>query len=194
MEFLGELWLPILLSAGFVFIASSIIHMATPWHKTDMRKMKCEDAVVDAMRSNGLEPGAYMFPCAESMSAMCSPEMQEKMKRGPVGYLTVLPGGGFNLGASLVGWFIYTLIVGALVAYVGWYSLGASNDYLEVFRITGAAAVLGYCVGYFQESIWKGQAWGITGKFILDGVIYALLTAGTFGWLWPEGIVLPTPG
>ncbi len=194
MEFLTQLWLPILLSAVFVFIASSIIHMATPWHKGDVGKMKNEDAVLDAIRSHGVPPGAYMFPCAESMSAMGSPEMQEKLKRGPVGYLTVLPPGGFNLGASLAGWFVYTLIVGCLVAYVGWYSLGASSDYLHVFRVAGSAAVLGYCVGYFQESIWKGQSWGTTGKFIIDGVVYALLTAGTFGWLWPEGSVLPIGG
>jgi len=189
MQFLTELWLPILLAAVLVFIASSILHMATPWHKSDMKKMKCEDAILDAMRSNGLQPGAYMFPCAESMSAMGSPEIQEKMKRGPVGWLTVRPGGGFNLGASLGGWFVYCLIVGVLVAYVGWYSVGASDDYLKVFRIAGAAAVLGYCVGYFQDSIWKGQSWGTTGKFIIDGVIYALLTAGTFGWLWPGSTV-----
>ncbi len=102
MEFLTELWLAILLSSVFVFVVSSVIHMALPWHKGDVRKMSNEDAVLEAMRSNGVEPGAYMFPCAESTKAMGTPEMQEKFKRGPVGWLTVVPPGGFNIGKSLV--------------------------------------------------------------------------------------------
>ncbi|HEX7420299.1 MAG TPA: hypothetical protein VF505_10460 [Thermoanaerobaculia bacterium] len=35
MTALTALWLPILLSALFVFIVSSIIHMAPLWHKND---------------------------------------------------------------------------------------------------------------------------------------------------------------
>ena len=67
MEFLTELWLPIVLAAVFVFIASSVIHMVLPIHKSDVKKMKNEDQVLEAMRANGVEPGNYMFPCAASM-------------------------------------------------------------------------------------------------------------------------------
>ncbi len=186
MEFLTELWLPILLSAVFVFIASSAIHMALPYHKTDVKKMSGEEAVLAAMRSGAVAPGAYMFPCADSMKDMCTPEMKAKIEQGPIGWLTVLPKGGFNLGKSLAGWFVYCLIIGGLVAYVGWHGLHAGAEYLKVFQLCGAAAVLGYVVGYFHESIWKGQPWSITAKFMFDGLIYALLTAGTFGWLWPD--------
>ena len=188
MTFLTELWLPILLSAAFVFVVSSVIHMALPIHKGDYKKMNNEEAVLESMRANGVEPGAYTFPCAGSIKAMGSPEMVEKLKKGPVGWLTVAPPGGFNIGKSLVWWFVYSLIVGALVAYVGWHALGADASYLAVFRVTGAAAVLGYAVGYFQDSVWKGAAWGTTAKFILDGVVYGLVTAGTFGWLWPAAV------
>jgi hypothetical protein len=174
------------LSAVFVFIASSIIHMALPVHKGDFKKLKNEDAVREAMRTHGVEPGAYMFPRADSMKEMCTPEMVEKLKRGPVGWLTVLPPGGFSIGRSLVWWFVYCLIVGVLVAYIGWHALGAGATYPAAFRITGAAAVLGYAVGHFHDSIWKGARWGTTTQFIVDGVIYGLLTAGTFGWLWPD--------
>ncbi len=185
MAILTELWLPIVLSAVFVFIASSVIHMAIPIHAGDYKKMANEDTVLEAMRANGVEPGWYMFPCAGSMKAMGTPEMQEKFKRGPVGWLTVVPSGGFNIGRSLVWWFVFSLLVSGLVAYVGWYSLGPGAAYLKVFQITGAAAVLGYAIGHFHDSIWKGQSWVTTGKFIFDGVVYALVTAGTFGWLWP---------
>ncbi len=186
MEFLTELWLPIVLSAVFVFIASSIIHMALPIHKSDVKKMKNEDAILDAMRSNDVEPGAYMFPCAGSMKEMSSPEMIAKIEKGPVGWLTVLPPGGFNIGKSLVQWFVFSLIVSLLVAYVGWHGLGAGARYLDVFRLSGAAAILVYAIAPMNDSIWKGARWGTTGKFVFDGVIYGLVTAGTFGAMWPE--------
>lgn len=186
MAFLTELWLPIVLSAVVVFVASSIIHMAIPIHKSDYKKMNNEASVLEAMRSNGVVPGMYMFPCAESMKDMGTPEMQAKMKQGPIGWMTVLPSGGFNIGPSLIWWFVFSLIVGALTAYAGWYGLGASDDAMRVFRVTGVAAVLGYAIGHFHDSIWKGQRWGVTGKFIFDGVVYGLLTAATFTWLWPD--------
>lgn len=194
MEFLTALWLPILLSAVFVFIVSSIIHMALPWHKSDVKKMKNEEAVLDALRSHGVEAGAYMFPCAGSMKEMASPEMQAKRKTGPTGWLTVLPPGGCNMNVSLMWWFVNCLVVGVIVAYLGWHAMPPGTRYLEVFRIIGSAALLGYAVGFFHESIWKGQAWSITAKFMCDGVVYALVTAGTFGWLWPHAAsILPGP-
>ena len=186
MAFLTELWLPIVLSAVLVFIVSSVIHMALPIHKGDYQKMKNEDAVLESLRANGVEPGAYMFPCAGSMKDMGSPEMVAKLKAGPVGWLTVVPSPGFSIGKSLGWWFVYCLIVGVLVAYVGWHSLGPGAGYLAVFRITGASAVLGYAAGHFHDSIWKGARWSMTAKFILDGAVYGLVTAGTFGWLWPH--------
>jgi|CXWL01.1.fsa_nt_gi hypothetical protein len=191
MAFLSQLWLPIILSAVFVFIVSSIIHMALPIHKSDCKKIRNEGAVIEALRSNGVEPGEYMFPRADSMKDMCSPEMMEKVKRGPSGWLIVAPAGGFNIGKSLIHWFIYCLIVGVLSAYVGWYSLGVGAKYLTVFRITGTAAILGYAVGNIPNSIWKGASWSTTMKFIFDGVVYALVTAGTFGWLWPHAAGTP---
>lgn len=185
MSFLTELWLPIVLSAVFVFIVSSVIHMALPIHKSDHKQMANEAAVLEAMRSNGVQPGSYMFPWAGSMKECSSPEMKEKMKQGPVGLLTVMPPGGFNMGKSLVWWFVYSLIIGVLVAYIGSHALPHGAAYLKVFQITGAAAVLGYAIGHMHDSIWKGGDWSTTAKFIVDGVIYGLVTAGTFGWLWP---------
>lgn len=185
MEFMTQLWLPILLSAVFVFIVSSIIHMALPIHKGDVGKMKGEDAVLDSLRTAGVTPGAYMFPCAQSMKDMSSPEMVAKMKQGPVGRLTVLPPGGFNMGKSLVFWFLYTVLISVFVAYIAWHALSPGAEYLRVFQTTGAAAVLAYAVGNMHDSIWKGQRWVVTAKFMFDGLLYALVTAGVFGWLWP---------
>ena len=43
-----------------------------------------------------------------------------------------------------------------------------------------------YAVALWQLSIWYGRSWRITIMYTLDGLIYALLTAGVFGWLWPR--------
>ena len=94
MVSITELWLALLLSAVFVFIASSIIHMALPIHKGDFKKMPGEDKVLAEIRAQGLSRGTYMFPCPGSMKAMGSPEMIEKFQRGPVGFMTIVPSGG----------------------------------------------------------------------------------------------------
>lgn len=186
MTFLTELWLPILLSAVFVFIVSSVIHMATPMHKHDFGKLPNEDAVLESLRARGIEPGTYVFPCCESMKEMNSPEMIERRKRGPVGWMTILPPGEGKLGKSLVGWFLYTLVVGTFAAYLGWHALGAGAPYLSVFRIVGTAVFMAYALDHVSESIWKDLRWGTTARFFVDGTLYALVTAGTFGWLWPD--------
>ncbi len=184
MVHVTELWLPILLSAVFVFIASSIIHMALPIHKGDFKKMPGEDKILAEMRAQGLQPGTYMFPCAENMKDMCTSPMIEKCKLGPVGFLTVTPSGVPGMGKNLVQWFLFSILVSVLVALAA-QGLGPGAAFKPVFHLTGLAAVLGYAMGVFPESIWKGQKWGITIKFVCDGVIYGVITGATFAWLWP---------
>jgi hypothetical protein len=185
MEFLSELWLPILLSAVAVFLASSVIHMALPIHKGDYKGLPREAEVAAAMRELGVTPGEYMIPHANSMKACGSPEMQAKYQQGPVGFLTILPNGMPSMGAALGQWFVYTLVVSVFAAYLAWTALGPGADYLAAFRFTGTVAVLAYATSNVSNSIWKGSSWGITLKFVFDGVVYGLVTAGVFGWLWP---------
>ena len=180
------LWLPILLSAVIVFVASSILHMVLPFHKSDYRKLPDEDKVLDALRSAGVTPGpVYHFPHCTHKD-MKSPETVEKFKRGPVGLLTVIPSGPPAMGKFMGQWFVYCLLVGVFVAYLTGRTRGPGTQYLEVIRVAGTTAFLGYAVALIQESIWKGQTWWVTLKHIFDGLIYGLLTAGTFGWLWPR--------
>ncbi len=185
MVSMTELWLPILLSAVFVFIASSIIHMATPMHKGDFKKMPGEERVLAEMRAHGLRPGSYMFPCAASMKDCGTPEMIEKFKLGPVGMMTVMPTGAPGMGKNLVQWFLFSLLVSAVVAHLAGqvFVHGAAGK--PVFHLTALAAVLGYATRPLPDSIWKGQPWSITFKFVVDGIIYAALTGATFAWLWP---------
>ncbi len=186
MVSITALWLPILLSAVIVFVASSIMHMVLPYHRSDYRKLPDEGKVTDALRAVGVTPGpVYSFPhCAHK--DMKSPEVVEKFKRGPVGLLTVFPSGPPALPKFLGLWFVNCVVVGIFVAYLTGRTRVPGTDYLQVFRVAGTVAFMGYGVGQLQDSIWKGQTWGVTAKHVFDGLIYALLTAGTFGWLWPR--------
>jgi hypothetical protein len=178
------LWLPILLSAVIVFVTSSIFHMVLPIHKNDYRKLPEEDRVLDTLRAAGVTPGrTYHFPYCTHKD-MKSPETVERLKRGPVGLLTVIPSGPPAMGKYLGQWFLYCIFVGILVAYLTGRTVSPGADYLKVFRVAGTTAFLGYSVAQLQDSIWKGQSWGVTLKHFFDGLIYGLLTAGTFGWLW----------
>lgn len=186
MTGLDALWLPILVSAVIVFIASSIIHMGPFWHRGDYPKVPDQDKLQDAVRPLAIPPGDYMVPRASSMADMRTPQFVEKMNKGPVMVLTVLPNGPWSMAKSLVLWFIYTVIVSFFAAYIGGRALPAGTDYLHVFQIVGAAAFVGYSLALLQMSIWYRRAWSLTIKALFDGLIYGLLTAGTFGWLWPR--------
>jgi len=186
MTGLDALWLPILLSSVIVFVASSIIHMATPWHKGDYPKMPNEDKVMDALRPFAVPPGDYMVPRPASMQDMKSPEFSEKLRQGPVMVVTVLPNGPFSMTRNLVLWFVYCLVVGLFAAYVAGRTLPVGTAYPRVFQITSVTAFIGYALALWQMSIWYRRAWSITIKSTIDGLIYALLTGGSFGWLWPH--------
>lgn len=181
-----ELWLPILLSSVFVFIASSIIHMLPLWHKNDYPKLQNEDKVRDALRPLDLQPGDYIVPRAESSFEMRSPEFQKKLKEGPVLMLSVWPNQPPTMGKSLTLWFLYCVVIGIFSAYIAGRALQSESEYLHVFRFTGCTAFIGYAAALWQQSIWWRRPWSITFKHTVDGLIYALVTAGTFGWLWPR--------
>lgn len=182
---LVSLWLPILLSAVLVFIISSIIHMLLPWHKGEYPKMLDEDKVMDALRPLNIPPGDYMMPRASSMEEMKSQEYAEKTKKGPIMVVTVLPNGPVTMGKSLTLWFIYSLIVSVFAAYVAGRALTVDATYLQIFRFIGVTAFVGYSLALAQISIWYNRSWTTTIKAMLDGFVYALFTAGIFGWLWP---------
>ena len=186
MTSLVALWLPILVSAVFVFVASSLIHMVLGWHKHDYPKMAQEDQFMEALRPLGIEPGDYMVPRAAGMKEMQAPEFMAKRAKGPVMVVTVLPSGPWGMGKMLAWWFVYSLVVSLFSAYIASRSLAPATHYIRVFQIVGATAFIGYALALWQMSIWYHRAWSTTIKSSVDGLIYALLTAGTFGWLWPK--------
>jgi hypothetical protein len=185
MTDLLALWLPILLSAVMVFVVSSIIHMASPWHKTDYPRAPKEDQIMDALRPLAIPKGDYFIPMPSSRKEMSSPEFAAKRKAGPVMMLRIMDG-SMSMTGNLINWFIYALVVGLFAGYVASRALPVGAPYPDVFRFVGVSAFLGYSAALWQMSIWYQRPWVTTIKSTVDGLIYALLTAGTFGWLWPR--------
>jgi hypothetical protein len=179
------LWQPIVLSAVIVFVASSVMHTVLKYHNSDFRKLPDEDKILAAIRPANVQPGMYVFPHC-SQKEMKSPAMTEKFRQGPVGMLTMRPNGPPHMPKFLIQWFVFCLVVGAFVACLAGRVLAVGTPYPAVFRVAGTAAFLAYGLGHLSDGIWKGQSWSSVIKEVIDGLIYGLLTAGTFGWLWPR--------
>lgn len=178
---IAELWMPILASAVVVFFMSALVWMALPWHKTDFRKAADEEAVRAALR--GSEPGTYMLPYCVDPAELKNEAVAQKYIDGPQAFITVLPNGMPQMGPKLILSFAYYVFVGIICAYFVSRTIVPEDDYLAVFRIAGATSFIAYGIAHVQESIWFGRPWSLTAKSMLDALIYALLTAGVFGWL-----------
>ena len=183
---LTSLWAPILLSAVFVFVLSAIIHMVLGYHRGDYAKLPSEDEAMSSLRKLGIPPGDYMMPCGSGPKDMKNPEFLKKVELGPVATLTVLPPDGFAMGKRLAWWFLYCVAVGVVAALVAGTTLPIGTRYRMVFHTVALTAFAGYALALWQASIWKSTKWSTTIKSTFDGLLYALLTAGTFGWLWPR--------
>jgi len=188
MTELSALWLPILLGTVFCFIASSIIHMSPLWHKNEYPQLPDEEKARAAIGVLNVPPGDYMLPRCKSMKEMGSEDFKEKLRQGPKWIITVLPPGDTGVAASLVYWFFFQMLVLLFAAYVSSHALAPGAQYHEVFRYIGATAFMGFALGQVPQSIWYQRAWSTTLKLMFDGLIYAGVAAGTFGWLWPKAI------
>jgi len=183
---LVQLWLPILLSGVFVFMASSILHMVLRfWHAPDCKGFSNEDEVGAAMRKGGVGAGLYMIPYCKP-EAMKEPATQEKFKNGPVAVVFVRKPGMMNMGAFLGQWFAYCLLVSFFCALLAVHALPPGAPHEHVFHLIGLGALLGYAFGVIPDAIWWGHPWGSAIKHIIDGLIYAIITGLTFAWLWPQ--------
>jgi hypothetical protein len=165
-----SLWLPILVSAAVVFVASSIIHMAFKYHHDDWKRLPSHDDVQEAMRRFSVPPGDY----------------HARGGQGPNFVITIMPPGQSGMGKNLVMWFLYSALVSVFAGYVAGAALGPGAMYLRVFQFAGTVAFCSYSLALMHDSIWYNRKWRTTLLSMFDGLIYGLLTAGTFGWLWPR--------
>lgn len=185
MVTLVNLWLPILVSAVFVFIAANILWMALPfWHHKDYAMLAPEQSDGVVANIKNAASGQYMVPSVNW--GKLTKEQQAAVQSGPGGLLIVRNPMNFSLGSMLVRFFLYNVVVITVVAYVASLALEHGAKYPQVFRVAGSAGILGYAFHTVSDSIWYGRPWSATTKFIIDGIIYGLLIGGTFGWLWPH--------
>jgi hypothetical protein len=183
---LFALWMPIVVSAAFVLVALLIIHGLLGWHAADMSAVPGEAKVMETLRGLDVQPGDYRFPHGSSVDDMKTPEFAEKMRQGPVGIMTIWPSGDLAMGRMLGQWFVYSLFVAVIVAYVTGRTRGMGAPHLEVFRVSGAVTFCCYVVAHWQNWVWWGRSTRFTVTHSLDGIIYALITGATFAWLWPH--------
>lgn len=182
---LFSLWIPVLVSTVAVFVVSSILHMALKYHSADYKALPNEDAVRDALGKGSLPPGLYQLPYCTSMKAMQEPALKAKYDKGPIAVITIIQNGVPAMPKYLAQWFMFSMFVSFTASYVARHTLHPSADGMLVMRITGTVAFAAYGLTNVLDSIWKGQPWANTGRSLIDGAIYAVVTGATFRFLWP---------
>jgi hypothetical protein len=185
VETLVGLWAPIVLSAVLVFVASSLVWNVLGAHKWHLRSLPDEAGLREAIARQALAPGQYSIPYGTE-AAMKDPAFREKLAQGPVAVLVVRKPGLPNMAKFLGSWFAYLLCVSYVVAFVLGQTFGRGTPYMNVFLVAGAVAFAAYSLGQVPNAIWWGRPWKSALKEVADGVVYAALTAGSFGWLWPR--------
>ena len=117
---------------------------------------------------------------------MKSPAMTEKYKQGPVGFLNILPSGPPAMPKFLIQWFLYCLLIGFFVAYLTAHTLASGVQLPRRLSCRRHCCLPRLWTGKHHQRHLEGTNVVATVKEIIDGLVYALLTAGTFGWLWPR--------
>lgn len=180
-----ELWMPIVLGTALAWVASGLIHMLFKYHNSDYQSLSNEDEVMDAVRRGSPGLGIHHFPHCPDMADMKNEAMQQKFIQGPVAFLTIFPKGLPNMGKLMVQQISFFLAGCVLIAYSATLVLTSGADYMTVFRFVSTVSFLAFGWALIPMSIWFGHLWSTTAKYLLDALIYALVVAGTFAWLWP---------
>lgn len=186
MNPLLSLWLPILLSAVVVFVISSLVHMVLKWHASDYSAFANEDAVRDAIRAGNPAPGRYVLPHCAEMKDMASAAMVKKYQEGPVGHVTILRNGVHNMGKYLGQWFLWSLAIAVVAAFLAARIYGLDHSHARAAaKLVGAVSFIAHGFGTVTESIWMGRPWSGSAKYLLDAALYAVGSGLVFLWLWP---------
>jgi hypothetical protein len=186
MDFLAHLWLPILISAAIVWIASAVIWMALPHHAHDFDTMPNEAEFLSTLKSWSLRPGNYGFPNFGDKTKFSDPEKKKQWEEGPLGILNVWPPQK-GMGANMVLSFLVYLVVSLLIGYLGWEALGPGHGFWKVFQILGTAGILAYSFAFLPNGIWFNQKRRALAMNMVDGIVLGLLTGLVFASLWPTG-------
>ncbi|MGP1309679.1 MAG: hypothetical protein ACTS27_05725 [Phycisphaerales bacterium] len=183
-----DLWLPILLAAVVAFVLSFLAWAVSPHHKPEFRKLDREDEMLDAVRRLNIPAGGYMFPYCDAAD-LKTEEGKRRMEQGPWGRLRVY-GRKPGMGGSLLGSFVFYLVVSFAVAYVGSATVPAGAAFEQVLQVLGTVAILAYTAALIPHIIWFERSWRVFFTNLVDGVVFGLATALLFAWMWP-GVATP---
>ena len=187
MEFIDSLWLPILLSAVAVWIASIVLGLPFFHHKTDWIGLPKgqEDALASFLRTSDVRPGNYLFPDFRTREAMESERVKKALNDGPVGHLSLWPT-PLGMGGKMAATFVVYLIVNTLIAYLTRVAIPGPASFARVFQVAGAAGVLAYGFAHLPSAIWWGAYRRTIVANVIDGMIYGCITGAIFAWRWPQ--------
>jgi len=181
-----ELWLAILVSGLLCWVASALIHMLFKYHNADYKELPNESIVSSALADKASLPALYTMPYCKDMKAMGEEFMQKKFNEGPVAMITIMPNGMPPMGKLLSQQILFFIFGSFLIGYLATLSIAGNADCMVVFRQVFVAAFLTYGWAQIPYSIWMGQPWSNCVRYLLDALIYAAVTAGTFSFLWPN--------
>lgn len=182
---LMQLWLPILIGGLLVWFASGLIHMVLKYHNGDYLSLSNEDEVTAALRNGSPGTGVHSVPYCKDMAQMKDPAMQKRFEDGPVAFVTIFPKGMPPMGKLMAQQIAYSVVGCFLIAYCATLALAPGAPYMEVFRVVASVGFLAFGWAVIPYSIWYGHTWATCARYLLDALIYALVAAGTFAWLWP---------
>lgn len=182
---LTSLWLPILLATVAAWIASILIHLLLKLHDNDYQPLSNEDEVATAIRNGQPTKGIHNIPFSVDMKELANETMQAKFKKGPVAFVTIFDNGLPAMGKLVLQQVLYFLFGMILIGYCASLAIAPNADYLVVFRVVSAIGFLTFGWALIPMSIWYGHLWSTTMKYLFDALVYGLLAAGVFAWLWP---------
>jgi hypothetical protein len=181
-----ELWLAILLAGLLCWVASALIHMLFKYHNADYKALSNEGTVSAALAHKSHVPALYTLPYCSDMKAMGEEPMQKKFKNGPVAMITIMPKGMPPMGKLLTQQIFFFIFGSFLIGYLASISIAVNTDFMVVFRQVFIASFLTYGWAQIPCSIWMGQPWSNCVRYLLDALIYAVVTATTLAFLWPN--------
>jgi hypothetical protein len=117
---------------------------------------------------------------------MKKPETQQKYAEGPVAFVMLRANGPVSMGGSLGTWVVFCLLVSIFAGYLAGITLAPGAQGAQVFRIVLVAALLGHAFGSIPNGIWWAHPWKSVAKYVVDGIIYALIIAAIFMVCWPK--------
>ncbi len=175
-----QLWLPILLSGLATHIYSTLAWMLLPHHKPEWNRLPVEQELLELLNRHQVPPNQYMFPFAANGNEAGTPEFKTRQACSGMLIRWATP---LNMGAAIGKTLAFFMVAAACIGYLAGLAIPTpSADAAHVFRVVGTTGILTHCFAHFPHVFWFRRRIAME---VLDGIIFAMITAGIFAALWP---------